>query len=250
MNNLNGKIIISTQPEAQKLQSILDEKNAKLIHFPTIKIEQQEITEEIKAKLKDISSFDFLFFTSKNGVKYLFRVLEDLKAALPKKTKTAAIGKATAELLNEYGFPPKIINKGNTSADFIEYLKSEPELISGKRILLCLGNLAGNNITEGLSFLADFERINVYKTIRPPDFKPEIISIIKNKKYDWLIFTSPSTFENFLNIFKPDNFSDFKNIASIGNVTSDFIKSKGFKPTVTAKKSTINDLINDIENQI
>jgi len=247
MNGLDGKIIISTQPEPEKLASVLKFRKAKFFSFPTIKIVPERINNAVSDVMQNLNIVDILIFTSKNGVRYFFKFLKEIThSALPQTLKCYVIGNSTASELRKFGVEPAFISSGNTSRDFFSEIEHKPE-IKGKNILLALGSLAENYLQEKLQTYATTKRIDVYKTILPENFEQTVFQRILKTEYDWIFFTSPSGFENFLHIFRNEKPS-FGKFAAIGQITADFIVNKGFKVEAVAQKSSPEGMVEAIEN--
>ena len=242
---VKNKTIISTQPEAQaqKLFKLLRSNNLLFFSMPLIYTQTIKPNPEIEKNLKNIKSFTKIIFTSKRGVSSFFELAKEFNLDKNdlRQAEYAAIGTSTAAEILKNGFQVNYINRGNTSKEFAEYLLSEV-IRPNEKILLPLGNLAPEFLQAKLSKMADCTRINVYETIKIKNPDKEILNIIDKDNYDLLIFTSPSAFENFIEItnYKPDE-KQLK-ILSIGQTTTGFIETKGFKVQITAKKSSIEGL--------
>jgi uroporphyrinogen-III synthase len=187
-------------------------------------------------------NYDWIFFTSKNGVANFFKHLIDVKGntELPKSSKIAVIGYKTALELDYYGYAPNFISEGNTSEDLLNqfYEVYKPKNL---KILLALGNLADNILSNRLSVQNKVHRIDVYDIIKPERADTEIIDLIKNDLYDLIIFTSPSTFCHFCSFYDMGQIGKLK-MASIGSTTTKAINEVGFEPVLTAKKSNVEGL--------
>ena len=87
-----------------------------------IEIRQSQISDADKIVLKNINSFNWLFFTSRNGVVNFFKHLIDVKGntELSSDIKIAAIGNKTALELEYYGFSAEFISQGNTSEELLD----------------------------------------------------------------------------------------------------------------------------------
>ncbi len=246
-------IIISTQPlaQAKKLSALIQSKDVEFISMPLIETETIDLNEKIKNTLNKISNFDCIIFTSKRGVSGFFKLLKDLE--IPnnkiKALKFAVIGEPTAAELKKYGFKADYINPGNTSREFLFYLLRD-FINNCDKILMPLGNLASNYLPNALSEIANVTRIDVYETIKLKEVNKSILNKIDQNDYHLLIFTSPSAFENFIEItgYKPNNRK--LSILSIGQTTTNAIKKLGFDVQITAKKSTIEGLAVEIINLI
>jgi uroporphyrinogen-III synthase len=242
---LQNKIIISLQPDSSKIEALFVEQQALFFNMPTIEIKRTEISEHLINILKSINIFDYLIFTSKNGVENFFSILSEQNITIPEKTKFAVIGKKTEKALSKFNFKADILNTGNTSDDFTEQLKNDPN-IRNKKILYITGDLSKNTFAENLKGIAEIKRINVYSTKIPEKFDAEILNRIKTKKYDWIIFTSPSTFVNLLKIADLKDKNQFGKIAVIGRTTEKAIREKGFSVDAVAEEASPEGILNKI----
>lgn len=242
--SLKDKVIISTRAieSGDSLPDLLKACGAKLLSLPMIEIAPSKLDSRMIEQLNHLEQFDWIFFTSKNGVINFFRHLIDVKGntELPKTAKLAVIGYKTGLELEYYGYTPTLICDENTSDDLLVqfYKKYQPQNLN---ILLAQGNLADNTLSNRLSTENTVSRINVYQTVKPAYADPEIVEIIKNGLYDLIVFTSPSTFTNFCSYFNPDQIGKLK-MVSIGTTTTKAIQEAGFEPAITAKKSSAEGL--------
>jgi uroporphyrinogen-III synthase len=202
-----------------------------------IEITQSQPDTNMTEQLKQLDLYDWIFFTSKNGVINFFKQLIDVKGntELPKTIKLAVVGYKTALELEYYGYAPHLISDENTSEELLNqfYKKYSPENLN---IHLALGNLADHTLSNRLSNENKVYRINVYQTIKPDHADPEVIELLKNDGYDLIVFTSPSTFNNFCSFYEMDQMAKLR-MVSIGSTTTLSIRNAGFEPLFTAKKS-------------
>lgn len=245
---LKNKIIISTRAteSGDTLPDLLQAQGAKILSLPMIEVKQSMLNDSEKNILKNLNSYNWIFFTSKNGVVNFFKHLIDVKGntELSKTLKIAAIGNKTALELEYYGFSAHFISEGNTSEELLEqFYKSEnPDNL---KVLLSLGNLANDTLLNRLSKENEVKRINVYNTLKPDKTDESILETIKNDIYDLILFTSPSTFQNFCSFIDADILRKLK-IASIGSTTTKAILDADIKPLVTASKSNAEGLCESI----
>ena len=150
MNHLNNKIIISTRPlsEDDSIKDYLVDKGATVLDFPMIKIFPVALTDEIRNLLLHINEFQWIVFTSKNGVKYFFEFLSQLKISFNELSaiKIAVVGKKTAAEVVKYYRQPDLISSGNNSADLACELAEV--LKSTEKVLLAIAELANNKLEE------------------------------------------------------------------------------------------------------
>jgi len=249
MKPLENKIIISTRPlsDEDTIKSSLIGKGAIVLDFPMIQIVINDQNTEIQTTLANISSYDWLLFTSKNGVDSFFRLLKnDMQKTTAGLPKIAVIGKTTANEVTKNGCQADFISSGNTSEDFIAELKSE--IKSNDKILLALGELADTKFEDGFADTASVTRLNVYKTIETDVHPVEIIQRIKANEYDLLVFTSPSGFRNFVKVMDQNNCKDPFKIACIGTTTEKEVLKLGYAPLIVSPKSSGDFFSVEIEN--
>ncbi len=246
---LSGKVIISTRAveSGDTLPDILQSMGAKVHILPMIEILPTQLNHEELENFNSLENFEWIFFTSKNGVANFFKQLSDLKGntTLPKSIKIAVIGGKTALELEYYGYSPDYINYENTSVELLAgfYKAYNPK---HQRIFLSLGNLADDTLYNRLSEDNEVKRINVYQTVKPATADASILEIIQNDQYDLIVFTSPSTFQNFCSFYKEVK-NQLLKTASIGSTTTKAIRHAGIEPIVTAKTSSVDGLGEAIE---
>ncbi len=253
IEDIGVRTVISTQPTQQaiKLKIALSESGIPFFSYPLIYTKTVKPNKTIQTALQNLNNFNLVIFTSKNGVISFFKLFSFYNKPFPSNIETAVIGKGTAEALKKHGIIPTYINPGETSADFLTYLKKFV-IQPNKKILLVQGNLAPENLNESLSKASNVQRINVYETILSQNIDTRLLSKIKNNNYGLLVFSSPSAFINFKNHFlklinqpeKPIR------IISIGRTTTKYIKENYSYPVeiFTAPEPGTEGLKNEIIN--
>jgi hydroxymethylbilane synthase len=245
---LYGKTFISTRaPETgDTLPDLISAQGADMLSLPMIEIKSAGLKPEDQNKLLTLGSYDWLFFTSRNGVAYFFRQLINLTGGslLPAGLKVAVVGSKTASELEYYGYSPAFTGNEHGSAELAaEFLAVHPA--KNLKILLSLGNLADDTLKNRLQPGNQVDRIDVYETCQPKQVDPMVIKRISDGLYDLILFTSPSTFNHFITIVDMTLIGNLK-IASIGSTTSKAISEAGFEPLLTAQMSSAEGLIDAI----
>jgi len=141
----------------------------------------------------DLSAYDALIFTSKNGVRAIDKINQNWK-----EISSYAIGKPTADEVDRLDGSLEFIAKSSYGDDFANELKV---VLKGKKVLflrakIVLSNLEGILRDEGI----DINSIAVYDTTCNDELKPKNL-----KKKSIIIFTSPSTIECFFKYFQWDD---------------------------------------------
>ncbi len=251
---LAGKRIITTRAIDQSeslFTRLLDEYAAPIV-FQSIKTSRINPYVDMKSFFNN-NQFDWLFFTSENGVRHFFDILKDnkLDTRALGGTKIAAIGSGTALKLNEFNIFPDFVPKKFTSASLLEEMPLSFALKS-KKILRVKGDFDRDQLSDGLKQLgAKLTTLNVYKIQKDNPPQDTIDDIIKNGA-DCCMFTSVSTVNNFF-----DTMGDFaekllnsgKTIPlSIGPVTSQCLKEKGIKNILETDTHTIDGMIEKMKS--
>ncbi len=244
----NGKTIINTRPKGSDdhIGSALKDLGAKVLNMPLIEIIPVPVSNKAIQNLTKNNTYQWLIFTSKNGVNHLFDQINFDARIKSLPFKTAVFGKRTAMALKKKGFKPDIVNLQNTSADLLNDLNHE--INANDKLLLVLGILASDLLEDSLKLSVSVERLNVYNTIFTKSINDEILSTIEHDNYDLILFNSPSGFNSFKYHTNKTIDLDKLKIACIGPTTKEVILTEGLKPLVVAKPSGKKGLINEIEN--
>ena len=222
--------IVLTNEKLEKGFEKLKNSGFKLSHFPLIKTIPIELDSNI-----NISDFNCIIFTSKNGVEYF------LKNKLVQKIKLndkyfVCIGEKTAQKLKEMGFKPNYICKRNYSEFMSEEMKNKG-VLKNMKSLLVQGSLSDNKLIESLKSFSKTEKIISYRTELVNKKYSELEKI--NKKYKpYVVFTSPSSFDSFIKFYDASEV----NLVSIGNTTSSHITNLGFQTTLTSKMQSYDGI--------
>jgi uroporphyrinogen III methyltransferase/synthase len=246
------KPVISTQlpDQFKKLRDFMPPE-IQMLNFPMIEIENIALNPVLKEKIENISAFGWLIFTSMRGVRAFLDLFNSsgISTKNVEFPKIATIGHATNSELNKYRLVSDYINPSNTAKEFSVHLLNGV-LKSSDRVLLVLGDRSDDQLQNELATYCQTERINVYKTNDIECVEPELFQLVNSDQYSWLVFTSPSAFQNFirLGIYHADE-HNFR-IASIGQRTTSEIEKLGFKVQLTSEKSGLINLADLISNQI
>ena len=239
------KILVTrTRQQASKLTKQLENLGAEVLEFPTIKISPpSDNFESLDAAIKNLTNFDWIIFTSANGVEKFFSRLKFFKldARIFYNAKVAAIGSATAEKLSDFGIVADLIPAEFRAEGLIDELKDK---VADKKILIARAEVAREILPQELEKLGAIVTVaKVYKT----EPAAENFSKIANEKIDLATFTSSSTVENFVAAVGADFLRKIKT-AAIGTVTAETLKNFGVTADIVAEKFTITGLVDAIKN--
>lgn len=219
--------------------------------FPTIKIEPLTQTNKFLHALSKFPVYDWIIFTSPNGVRIFFDYLNGMAkdARVFASAKIAAIGARTAAKLTEFGIHPDFVPTVFTGKELANQLIARANLRE-KKILLLRSKLASNELVDLLQQAgAEVDNVPLYTVKAEKSESKPLTEKISSGAVDWLTFTSPSCVRAFFEQIPPDlvNSGNVK-VASIGPVTSDQLKNIGVKIDIQAAEHTINGLLDAIED--
>ena len=236
---LFGKKILVTRARAQasKLSSALKNLGAQVVECPTIKIvAPSDNFSAIDTAIKNLRGFDWIIFTSANGVEKFFERLKAHGLDARALNKVAAIGSATAQKLSDCGIIADVVPKNFVAESLAESLK---DFVAGKKILLARAEIARDVLPDMLkTFGANVTVAPVYKTV------PEMPAQIDFDTIDLITFTSSSTVENFVAAYGVPKIP----AAAIGPITAQTLKNFDVTPAVIAEEFTISGLVDAIKN--
>ncbi len=245
---LLGKKVVVTRARAQASDMILQltELGADCLEYPVIKIIPPEDFSSLDAAIDNLAAYDWIIFTSVNGVEFFFKRLSELgkDARALGNLRTACIGPVTSERLKSYGINTDILPESFRAESIIEAFKNET--VAGKRVLLPRAAEARPILPEELSKRgAKIDEIPTYHTISDTENVDQLIRQLEQGEIDLITFTSSSTVTNFKKLIPKDRFDVLmKNvtIASIGPITSETAEKNGFNVHIEAKSYTIDGL--------
>jgi len=245
---LLGKRIVVTRAreQASDLVRQLSDLGADCLEYPTIKIVPAKDPKPMDEAIKNLGTYDWIVFTSVNGVKFFFdRLFEtDRDVRALNHLYTAAIGPATAERMFQFGLKSDIIPKNYRAESVVEAFRKEK--LDGKKVLLPRAGEARPVLPVELRNMgAEVNEVTVYLTEKVLDNVDLLIKQLEDKTIELITFTSSSTVRNFKSLLPPDKFNqliDGVTIASIGPITTDTATELGFKVDTTAESYTIPGL--------
>ena len=220
------------------------------IKFATIKIKPLTNSNQFLATLARLSEYDWIIFTSINGVAIFFDALQSLgkDSRVFGSAKIAAIGSETAGRLRDFAIKADFVPTVFTSKELGRQLIGFANL-QGRKLLLLRSDLASRELSEVLAQAKpDVDEVPVYTIAAEKNECRWLTERISNDRIDWLTFASPSSARSFFGQIQGDlvNSSGAK-VASIGPVTSEELRNLGLSVDVTAAEHTIDGLLEAIE---
>jgi uroporphyrinogen III methyltransferase/synthase len=245
---LMGQSIVITRAreQASDLVKRLSDLGAECLECPTIKVSPPEDLKPLDRALENLSSYDWLIFTSVNGVNFFFERLfqknKDVRAL--KDIRTAVIGPATEKRLFDFGLKSDIVPESYRAESVVKAFAGKDVL--GKKILLPRAEEARPVLPVELKKMgAVVDEVTTYRTHAVKDNAEILWARLEERSVNMITFTSSSTVKNFRALFPGENLEDLLEgvtIASIGPVTADTARDLGFNVHIVAESYTIPGL--------
>ncbi len=245
---LFGKRIVVTRPASQAAAVItrLLELGAQPILAPMVEILPPADWTEVDRALERMEEFDWVVFTSVNGVNFLIQRLwetgRDLR--LFGRAKIAAIGDGTAQALAGFHLKPDLVPDTFRAEALAAALKPH---VAGKRVLWARASRGRDVLPIELrSAGALFEELVVYRNLDVEAFDPAILQGIEAGSIDWICLSSPSiaraTYERLSSAAR-DQIGKTVRIASISPVTSAAARETGLPVHAEAETYTWDGIL-------
>ena len=248
---LFGKRILVTRPrhQASRLSNLLLKRGALPVEIPTINIQPSPSNDDLDQAILNLKNYHWIIFTSVNGVDAFFHRLYalNLDARGLAKQQLGAIGTATAGALEQRGLHTDLVPGEYTSQGLLRAL--EQQEMTGRRVLLPRADIAGKELTRGLTRLgAEVDEITAYQTIPNTQGISQARERIQAGDIDVITFTSASTVVNLMTAIGEET-GALKDIviACIGPETKAAATRSGLKVDIVAQQHTIPGLVEAIE---
>jgi uroporphyrinogen III methyltransferase/synthase len=231
---LFGQRIVTTRAGmADPLRAL----GAEVFELPAIEIRPPRDPAPLAAAIAQLASYDWLIFTSANGVRGFLAALDASPVDLRQlRARLCAIGPATAAALTALHLKVDVIPQEYVAESLVAALEKYD--LAGQRILLPRAAVARDVAPDALRARgAQVDVVEAYYTAVPATDLSAVAAA------DWVTFTSSSTVKNFLALGGGRLLDAGARIASIGPVTSSTVRQHGYEVAVEAREFTIPGLV-------
>ncbi len=246
---LFGQRIVVTRDrrQAADLAGPLEELGAEVQFAPVIEIRPPADAGPLERALERLEDYDWVIFTSVNGVRSFVERLDASCADLRKlRAKICAIGPATRAAIEGLHLKVDVMPKEYVAESLLEALAGED--LAGKRVLLPRAAVARDLVPVELGRRgAEVDVVEAYRTL-PPENAAARIKDVLARGPQWVTFTSSSTVRNFVEAAGGASLKEVK-VASIGPVTSATARELGLTVAVEAAPHTVAGLVAAIRGE-
>jgi uroporphyrinogen III methyltransferase/synthase len=232
--------VVITRPREQagELKSELERSGAHVILFPTIEIAAPDSYAELDAAVLNLAAFDWLIFTSANAVEYFLLRLaaNNVEPAELDYLRVCAVGEATFEKLSSSQIHVDVVpfeSRAEGIFDALAEYLGGAESLRDLRFLLPRSAIGRDFLPQKLASAgASVTTATAYQSVLPKQTETgKLKALLQGGAIDCIAFTSPSTFTNFLEIFKDQDLPQLlkdPTLAAIGKTTADAIRQHNF----------------------
>jgi len=245
-------VITRPAEEGSRAAVALEALGAEVLLAPTVVVRPITNPGPLDDAIERLADYDWLVFTSVNGVRFFLRRLEqrgrDLRAL--GHLKIAAIGPATAEALAQFHLRADLLPGSYRSEALAEVLGQHAQ---GRRILLARADRGRTLLKDELQQLADVDQVAVYHNADAVSLPDSVVERIMDGTVDWITLTS-SAIATRLHGLLPEaarqRVGREVRLASLSPVTTEAAARVGWNVSAEASVFTWEGLIQALVEQI
>ncbi len=247
---LSGRRIAVTRAreQASELAGKLAALGAEVIELPLIHVSQEISKRDLADVLLELGGFDWIVFTSTNGVRFFFdeffRLFDDIRSL--GLLRIAGVGEGTAKAIEALHLKVECQPKIATAEALADALIATGSLDHAK-ILVITGNLNRDTLVRKLEEArAIVDRLQVYKTEATDLTADPAAADFRAKGADAILFASSSAVESFVAqkaALKLAPEARHPLAGSIGPQTSETMKKSGLPVDFAAKTPGLDALV-------
>ncbi|MBN2022726.1 MAG: uroporphyrinogen-III synthase [Pirellulales bacterium] len=244
--SLRGQRVLVTRASHQvgELIELLVAEGAQAVVLPVIRITDPPDWAPADAALAQLASYDWVVFSSSNGVRAVVDRLAAVHGGLAclGQVALAAVGPGTAEAIRQAGLDARIVPETHRAEGLVQALAPRA---SGRRFLLARANRGRDVLAEGLRAAgARVDEMVVYSSEDVPADSPEIGPVaeeLRQGRIDWVTITSSAIARAAARLLGED--LRHAKLASMSPITSETLRELGFSPAAQADPHTLPGLV-------
>jgi uroporphyrinogen III methyltransferase/synthase len=240
---LYGQTVLVTRSasQAHELVELLEEQGANVLVQAAIEILPPRDWTAVDMTLARLDTFDWVVFSSVNGVRSWLSRLEatgrDARALGP--TRLAAIGPATADALADFHLRADLQPRRYQAEDLADELVRRA---AGQRFLLVRASRGREILAERLVAAGgQVEQVVAYQSVDVAAAAADVVERLRAGRIDWTTVTSSAIARSLWRLFGDD--LRHTQLASLSPVTSATLRDLGLEPTAEAPSATLEGLV-------
>jgi uroporphyrinogen III methyltransferase/synthase len=249
---LFGKRILVPRPKAQAVATAraIRERGAEPIVFPLIEIHGPPDPEALVTAARQVSSYDWVVFTSANAVERFFAALAEAGRDLRTfgAARIAVIGTKTAAALEQLGLRPDLVAEEQVG----EGIAAELVARAPRRVLIPRARDAREVLPDTLRASGvEVDVVVAYETRAvSAERAEELAALLESRGVEIVLFTSSSTVSSMLGLLgaRATELLSGVTVASIGPETTRALSEAGIRVDVSAERYSIDGLLDALES--
>ena len=234
-------LVAGSKRTASKLRQSLSVLGAEVLTQPAIRVTEPVDWSPADAALDQLSEYDWVVFTSGNGVDgFMNRVFSrGADARFLGGVRLAALGKGTAERIGHYHLNPDLAPE---KVDPAALAKTLGEGSSGGAVLLVRATGDRPVLADELEEVgAAVDQIPVYRTVDVDEPNQDVADALKAGEVKWITVTSSPTARSLVRLY--GQMLKTAKIVSISPLTSATLRSLGYDPAIEAVPHTVDGMV-------
>lgn len=244
---LFGQTVLVTRPASQQqgLVDLLEERGAQVLSHPVIEIAPASDTEAFDSAVDRLGEFDWVVFSSRNGVEATLGRLAALgrDARAFGSAKLAAVGSATADALAAWRLTADLTPDEHRAEALAAALAPQ---IAGKRVLLLRASRGREVLGEELTRAgAQVEQVVAYESRDIEAADPAVLEEIAAGGVDWITATSSAIARSAVRLFGEaiERAETPPRFAAISPLTAEALAAAGRPASLVAEEATSAGLV-------
>jgi uroporphyrinogen III methyltransferase/synthase len=244
--------VLVTRPaeQAADLCRALEDRGIRPVAVPTVAIDRTSAIDDLDRMLDSgVDGAAWLVITSANGAAALAERLAVGNRRLPDRTRLAAVGPATANVLETAGLEVHHVPDEYLTVAIADGLGD----IAGRRVVLARADAATPALRDALLAAgASVTEVVAYRTVEGPSTSRDALNVALHKDLAGVAFTSSSTVRGLLRLSSPTGRQRARTIPAfcIGPITAETARRSGFDVEVVATQHTSAGLATAIANHL
>ena len=255
---LFGRRIVVTRAREQagKLKRMLEDAGAEVLELPLIEVKPACEKEVVAEVLSCIASYEWVLFTSANGVReffnLFFRAFPDIRSFGP--MRIACVGAATAKEVEKLKLEVELVPEDSTAENLAKALVDTDSLDSAN-VLVVTGNRNREVLVKLLEEVgrAIVDVMPVYETDYADVEKAPALDDYRTHGADAIVFTSSSTVDSYAeqeDVLTLQEGARKPIHCSIGPITSESLKENGLSVDVETPKSSLDAVVETLVEKL
>ena len=239
---MTARVLVTRPAEGSgELCAALAAHGMEPVPVPTVAIDRESTAGELDAMLATLDGADWLVLTSANGAAALAERLAADGRSVPRTTRVAAVGPATASALEEAGVHVDHVPERYLTVAIADGLGD----VAGRRVVLARADAATPELREALLEAgAEVEEVVAYRTVEGPARSRDALHVALQRDLAGVTFTSSSTVRGLERLASPTDRQRARAIPAfcIGPVTAATARRTGFHVAAVAEEHTASGL--------